>query len=153
MTNRARRRFGSRSAAAWAVTAALAATLASAQDDARPDQLKKRYADALAQLKQSQDRKNQLAADNERLTAKLADLQKQLDAANGRIATLKAAADGFERLPPRRRRIGRPGPAGVAVPDAGVTADTATSIPTTETRRHGESKPREPERSTGGPKP
>jgi septal ring factor EnvC (AmiA/AmiB activator) len=96
MTNRARRRFGSRSAAAWAVTAALAATLASAQDDARPDQLKKRYADALAQLKQSQDRKNQLAADNERLTAKLADLQKQLDAANGRIATLKAAADGFD---------------------------------------------------------
>ena len=74
---------------AWAVTAiALAAGVCYAQD-ANPEQLKKLYDDALAQLKAAQDRKNELATQNEQLTAKVAELQKQLDAARGEMLELK----------------------------------------------------------------
>ena len=90
------RGFSSRSLGAWLLTAAVASGLAYGQDDARPDQLRKRYADALAGLKQAQDRKNQLAADNEKLTARVAELQKALDAANSHVAELTRAAEGFD---------------------------------------------------------
>jgi hypothetical protein len=90
------RGFGSRSATAWLLTAAVASGLAYGQDDARPEQLRKRYGDALAELKQAQDRKTQLAAENEKLTARVAELQKQLDAANGRIGELTRTAEGFD---------------------------------------------------------
>ena len=80
---------------AWAVTA-VALTVATvgtgfalAQDADNPEQLKKLYADALAQLKTAQDRKNELAAQNEQLTARVTDLQKQLDAARGEMLELK----------------------------------------------------------------
>ena len=98
MTGRPRtgRGFGSRSALAWLLTAAAAGGLAQGQDDARPDQLRKRYGDALAELKQAQDRKTQLAADNEKLTAKVAELQKQLDAANAHVGELTRAAEEFD---------------------------------------------------------
>jgi chromosome segregation ATPase len=79
-------------ALAWAVTVfALAAgtTLALAQDANNPEQMKKLYDDALAQLKAAQDRKNELATQNEQLTAKVAELQKQLDAARGEMLELK----------------------------------------------------------------
>jgi septal ring factor EnvC (AmiA/AmiB activator) len=56
-----------------------------AEDEPKPDQLKRMYDDALAQLKQAQDRKNELAAENDKLNAKMADLQKQLDAAKARV--------------------------------------------------------------------
>ena len=76
-------------ALAWAVTAvALTAGFCYAQD-ANPEQLKKLYDDALAQLKAAQDRKNELATQNEQLAAKLAELQKQLDAARGEMLELK----------------------------------------------------------------
>ncbi|MCC7349247.1 MAG: hypothetical protein IT446_01640 [Phycisphaerales bacterium] len=48
-----------------------------AQNAPNPEQLKKMYDDALDQLKAAQDRKNELAAENEKLHAQLAELQKQ----------------------------------------------------------------------------
>lgn len=80
---------------AWAVTAValtvgtIGTGFALAQDADNPEQLKKLYADALAQLKAAQDRKNELATQNEQLTGKVADLQKQLDAARGEMLELK----------------------------------------------------------------
>jgi uncharacterized protein HemX len=61
------------------VAAILFATsgLAFAQDQG--EDLNKKYQDALAQLKAAQDRKNELATENEKLNAHVADLQKQLD--------------------------------------------------------------------------
>lgn len=79
-------------ALAWAVTAvalAAGATFALAQDANNPEQIKKLYDDALAQLKAAQDRKNELATQNEQLTAKVAELQKQLDQARGEMLELK----------------------------------------------------------------
>jgi predicted nuclease with TOPRIM domain len=80
-------------ALAWAVMAvALSAgltTLSLAQDTSNPEQLKKLYGDSLAQLKAAQDRKNELATQNEQLTAKVAELQKQLDQARGEMLELK----------------------------------------------------------------
>jgi predicted nuclease with TOPRIM domain len=74
----------------WAVAAlTLSAGLAFAQEAANPEQLKKLYDDALAQLKAAQDRKNELAQQNEQLTAKVTDLQKQLDALRGEMLELK----------------------------------------------------------------
>jgi len=48
-----------------------------AQDQPNPDDLNKKYQDALAQLKAAQDRKNELANENEQLKARLAELEKQ----------------------------------------------------------------------------
>jgi len=83
---------------AWAVTA-IALTIGTAglarttycfgQDQSNPEQLKKLYGDALAQLKAAQDRKNELATQNEQLTAKVAELQKQLDQARSEMVELK----------------------------------------------------------------
>jgi cell division protein FtsB len=50
-----------------------------AQDGATLDQMKKMYQDALGQLKSAQDRKSELANENAKLTAHIADLEKQLD--------------------------------------------------------------------------
>jgi hypothetical protein len=80
---------------AWAVTAvaltvgAAGATMVRAQDADNPEQVKKLYADALAQLKAAQDRKNELATQNEQLTAKVAELQKQLDQSRSEMLELK----------------------------------------------------------------
>ena len=74
----------------WAVAAlTLSAGLAFAQEAANPEQLKKLYDDALAQLKAAQDRKNELAQQNEQLAAKAADLQKQVDQLRGEMLELK----------------------------------------------------------------
>ena len=67
----------------------LSARLALAQDATTPEQLKKLYGDALAQLKAAQDRKNELAQQNEQLTAKVNELQKQLDQSRGEVLELK----------------------------------------------------------------
>ena len=89
---------------AWAVTAVAltvlvaGAGLALAQDANNPEQLKKLYADALTQLKEAQDRKNELATQNEQLAAKAAELQKQLDQARGEMLELKRLdAENAER--------------------------------------------------------
>ena len=53
---------------------------ARAQDGATLDQVRRSYQDALAQLKGAQDRKNELATENAKLTARVAELEKQVDA-------------------------------------------------------------------------
>jgi predicted nuclease with TOPRIM domain len=74
----------------WVAAALLlSAGLTLAQDASSPEQLKKLYDDALAQLKAAQDRKNELAQQNEQLTAKLGELQKQLDQLKGQMQELK----------------------------------------------------------------
>ncbi len=54
-----------------------------------PEQMKKAYEAAQEQLKAAQERKNQLAAENETLKANIADLQKQLASAHARMEDMK----------------------------------------------------------------
>src|SRR3954454_7619786 len=53
--------------------------LALAQDQNNPEVLRKELADALAQLKAAQDRKNELAGENDKLKAQIATMQKEVD--------------------------------------------------------------------------
>jgi hypothetical protein len=59
---------------------------AAAQDGLTQEQLRKMYDDALVQLKASQDRKAELAGENEKLQARVAELEKQLAEARGQIS-------------------------------------------------------------------
>ena len=83
----------------WAVAALLlSAGLVLAQDGTKPEQLKKMYDDALAQLKAAQDRKTELAQQNEQLTAKVGALTKELDGVRAEMVDLRRRdADGAER--------------------------------------------------------
>lgn len=72
------------------------APVVSAQETPKPDQLKKMYDDALAQLKDAQNRKNELSGENEKLktanatlTERLVQLEKRLAAAEAENAQLK----------------------------------------------------------------
>lgn len=56
-----------------------AAAVARAQDGNNPDVLKKELAETLAQLKAAQDRKSELATENEKLKQQMAALQKEVD--------------------------------------------------------------------------
>lgn len=56
-------------------------SIVAAADTPSPDQLKKMYDDTLVQLKSAQDRKNELAKENETIKAKVEELSKQLAAA------------------------------------------------------------------------
>jgi hypothetical protein len=72
----------------WVVAVVMAtAGLAQAQEQLNPEELNRKYQDALTQLKAAQDRKNELATENERLTARLAELEKQLEQSKREIAT------------------------------------------------------------------
>jgi hypothetical protein len=87
---------GSRAAAALRVAAGVVATLsilflpsvsaAAFQDGLTQEQLRKMYDDALVQLKASQDRKAELAGENEKLQARVAELEKQLGEARTELA-------------------------------------------------------------------
>jgi septal ring factor EnvC (AmiA/AmiB activator) len=85
----------------WAAAAVLLLAVPAssfADDEVKPEQLKKMYDDALGQLKAAQDRKAELAKENESLTAKVADLQKQLAASQDQVLTLKReVADNADR--------------------------------------------------------
>jgi septal ring factor EnvC (AmiA/AmiB activator) len=85
----------------WAAAAVLLFAVPAtsfADDEVKPEQLKKMYDDALGQLKAAQDRKAELAKENESLGAKVADLQKQLAAAQDQVQTLKReVADSSDR--------------------------------------------------------
>ena len=50
---------------------------ARAQNQPNAEDLNKKYEDALAQLKAAQDRKNELATENEQLKARIAELERQ----------------------------------------------------------------------------
>ena len=60
-----------------------------AQDNNNPDELKKNLADALNQLKAAQDRKNELANENEGLKNKIAETEKQLAEQRQKTAELE----------------------------------------------------------------
>jgi len=67
----------------------LLAGTALAEDKPNPEQLKKAYDDTLAQLKEAQNSKADLAKENEKLTKQLEDVRKQLASAQGQIEGLK----------------------------------------------------------------
>lgn len=71
------------------VALAALAPIALADDAPKPEQLKVMYDDAMQQLKAAQERKTQLATENEVLKAKVAELQKQLQAAEARSEALR----------------------------------------------------------------
>lgn len=69
----------------------LGSTAAMAQE-LRPEDLQRMYDDALVQLKAAQDRKNELATENEKLHAQIAQLQQQRDDALSRLADARREA-------------------------------------------------------------
>jgi septal ring factor EnvC (AmiA/AmiB activator) len=74
----------------WLIAAMfLLAGTALAEDKPNPDQLKKAYEDTLAQLKEAQNSKNDLARENEKLAKQLEDVKKQLADAEGHVENLK----------------------------------------------------------------
>lgn len=75
--------------AAWGPAPALA------QDNTSVEQMKKMYDDALQQLKASQERKNQLAAENEKLKQQVDALNKELGTARGELQTLRQSDAGY----------------------------------------------------------
>ncbi|HVT89912.1 MAG TPA: hypothetical protein VHD56_13745 [Tepidisphaeraceae bacterium] len=98
--------------ATWvaAIVFALIGWAGAQEQTTNPEEMNRKYQDALAQLKSAQDRKNELAGENEKLTARLAELQKQLDESRRQAATFaeqtfqlrshKAAWDLFMRRYP-----------------------------------------------------
>ena len=70
---------------ALAVTCLAPAHRAAAQDPGSLDQLKRMYDETLGQLKAAQDRKNELAAENERLATRVRELEEQLAATTARV--------------------------------------------------------------------
>ncbi len=86
-----------------------------AQDDLTSDQLRRMYEDALSQLKSAQDRRSELARENENLRAqiteleqKVRELQEQLDTIADvtlRVRSERAAWDAFLEAEPAIRRI------------------------------------------------
>lgn len=72
--------------------AAAGPLLAVDTDTPKPDELQKMYNDALVQLRAAQDRKNELADENDKLAAKIADLQKQLKATQDQLDALDRAS-------------------------------------------------------------
>ena len=66
-----------------------------AEDEPKPDQLKQMYQDTLAQLKSAQERKTQLAAENEQLKTKIAELEKQMKASETKAAEIEKQSNAF----------------------------------------------------------
>ena len=85
----------------WIISVVLGAAIAGfgpvslAEDELKPDQLKQMYQGTLAQLKEAQERKTQLAAENEQLKLKVAELEKQVQTAKVQSADLQKRADSF----------------------------------------------------------
>lgn len=70
-----------------------------AQDQGSPEELRKLYGEAIEHLKAAQDRKNELAEENERLKARLAELEQE-------VSTLRDEAARFaERTWSYRSRL------------------------------------------------
>lgn len=60
-----------------------------ADEPLKPEQMKKAYDDALVQLKAAQDRKAELARENDALATKVEDLKKQLAASQAQMDAMK----------------------------------------------------------------
>lgn len=74
--------------AMWVVAIVLGMTgMAGAQEQTtNPDDLNRKYADSLAQLKAAQDRRNELASENEKLAARITELEQKLKESERREA-------------------------------------------------------------------
>lgn len=72
-----------------AVAVGLSGQLARGQDNPNPEQIKKMYDDALLQLKAAQERKNQLAAENEKLKQQIDAMTKEMSAAKSELGELR----------------------------------------------------------------
>jgi hypothetical protein len=64
-------------------------------DDVKPQDLKKLYNDALNQLKAAQDRKSELATQNQRMAMRAAELEKEIRFQTAQIEDLKRQAAGW----------------------------------------------------------
>lgn len=64
----------------------MASLPAAAQDEPNVEQLKGMYKDALVQLKAAQERRNDLANENQKLAAQIQELQRRLDEADRQLA-------------------------------------------------------------------
>jgi cell division protein FtsB len=76
----------------WGISILVALIVASAAPAvvaAEGDQYKKMYEDALNQLKAAQERKNQLAAENERLSQQIEAMKKEMASNSARLEELK----------------------------------------------------------------
>lgn len=62
------------------------------QDDSKARQLQKMYDDALAQLRSVQDRRNELARENETLTARVKALETEVATSQEELSHFKAAS-------------------------------------------------------------
>jgi septal ring factor EnvC (AmiA/AmiB activator) len=63
--------------------------------DVKPEDLQRMYKDTLVQLKAAQDRKAELGTQNEKLTARVAELEKQAQASGAQIDELKRQVADF----------------------------------------------------------
>ncbi len=80
----------------WRVAAVVlvSAGLCRAQEPSA-EQVRKMYDDALVQLKAAQDRKSELATENEKLRAQMVELEKQVQAMDGQLKDLRLQAQGW----------------------------------------------------------
>ena len=84
-------------AGAWALLGlSVYATVGRADEPLKPEQVRKMYDDALVQLKAAQDRKAELAKENDSLSAKVEDLKKQLAVAQDQIQGMKRQIEDHE---------------------------------------------------------
>jgi hypothetical protein len=70
-----------------ALAVVVMAPVARAGDEIKPEQLKKMYDEAVVQLQSAQDRKNELAMENEKLKARIGELEKQVETAKANEAS------------------------------------------------------------------
>ena len=73
----------------------LLASVSLAQDEPKPDELKKMYEDALVQLKAAQDRKNELGNENEKLKNRIAELEKTAAEKQAQMDALQEQVAGY----------------------------------------------------------
>jgi len=82
---------------AWCFAVVLLVAAVAGGQEVKAEDLKKLYNDTLVQLKAAQDRRAELAAENQKLTARIAELEKQLQAADAQNDQLRRhAADAAE---------------------------------------------------------
>jgi septal ring factor EnvC (AmiA/AmiB activator) len=69
--------------------AVLMAATSARGDNVKPDDLERMFHDTLIQLKEAQNRKAELATENEKLTARVAELEKQVSAQSVQLDEIK----------------------------------------------------------------